>query len=437
MSCYESMDYILKKYPKAYSQVSVYHEENMYIMWSDTGKSTKHSITDSVNYYAYNGIWENYNFSDLEDLNLYLKRNRNTGKEGSFQSYDKNLREENLLKHFNMSDVRAETCRLFDYLIEEFNDDELKLSFSAKAKNISELTLNSENSLKHNRYFDISAAAQVTYNQVKSMLLFYRQNGLLSFDEVYDSINRHAQYLKKCSGQVSCDSAAMVFDEELSAFFFHEVVGHLMEAELSDLNNNTFYNYLGRKLSVPQLSIYDNGNFSPHGMAMVFDDEGIKYRNTELISNGTINRMLFSRNCSMQIDEQPTGNGRRSSFYNRPRTRMTNIVVSEGDTDIHDLIAGIENGFFCVGCNSASSSLQMFSLFPREVYLVENGRITEPLLPVAVRGNPVDALDSIIGIGNKSRTYNVFCRKYAEQPLYMTAASPAVALRNLNIRRLY
>lgn len=436
-SNYDNLDYIIKKYPKTYSQISLYNEENFFLSLSSTKKSTKHSIVDNVNYYAYNDIWENYNFSDLEELYIYLKENGNAKKARSIQSFDGNLKEENLCKHFDLSDVKSEVYYIIKSINDKFEEDDLQLHFLAIAKNISELALNSENSNKYNEYSTISAVVQIIYNHINTTLNFYKQNDLLSYDEMVDNIDRHIKYLKNCFDSIPYDNAILVFDEELSAFFFHEVVGHLMEAELSELSSNTLYSFLGRKVSTSQLNVFDDGTLSRYGMTRVFDDEGIKFQNTKLISNGVVSKMLFSRNCGLKINEQPTGNGRKSAFHFRPRTRMTNIRVSEGENDINDIISDIDKGLLCVGCNSASSSLQMFNLFPKEVYRIEKGKITGALKPIVIQGNPIKALNSITEIGNRCKTFDIFCKKYAEQPLLMTSTAPAIMLKDMIIRRLY
>jgi PmbA protein len=79
----------------------------------------------------------------------------------------------------------------------------------------------------------------------------------------------------------------------------------------------------------------------------------------------------------------------------------TNIVFETGDKDLQGLVAKVKRGILVTGFNGGNSngSTGDFS-FGIEGFLVENGKITQPVSEMNITGNMKDLWSNIGEIGN-------------------------------------
>ena len=82
--------------------------------------------------------------------------------------------------------------------------------------------------------------------------------------------------------------------------------------------------------------------------------------------------------------------------------RMTNTLLTNGDTDPDDIVADTPNGIYVahLGGGQVNTATGDFVFGMTEAYLIEGGRITEPLRQGNLIGNGPKVLEQIDAVAN-------------------------------------
>ena len=102
------------------------------------------------------------------------------------------------------------------------------------------------------------------------------------------------------------------------------------------------------------------------------------------------------------MNMRPTGNGRRESFAHLPMPRMTNTYMLAGEMDPQEIIASVDKGLYAV--NFAGGQVDItsgkFVFSASEAYLIENGKITQPVRGATLIGSGPDAMTRVSMVGD-------------------------------------
>src|SRR5260370_5389932 len=93
--------------------------------------------------------------------------------------------------------------------------------------------------------------------------------------------------------------------------------------------------------------------------------------------------------------------------------RMTNTYLLAGDTDPDAIIADTPFGLYCValGGGQVDPATGDFVFGVTEAYLVEGGRVTEPVRAAQLIGNGPEVLRRIDAVGRDFATWAGTCGK--------------------------
>jgi TldD protein len=99
---------------------------------------------------------------------------------------------------------------------------------------------------------------------------------------------------------------------------------------------------------------------------------------------------------------QPTGNGRRESYASAPLPRMTNTYMLPGESDPQEIIASVDKGLYAVnfGGGQVDITSGKFVFSASEAYLIENGKITQPVKGATLIGDGPSVLGKVSMVGN-------------------------------------
>jgi TldD protein len=136
--------------------------------------------------------------------------------------------------------------------------------------------------------------------------------------------------------------------------------------------------------------------------AITVDDEGRPAQRNVLIENGILTDYMWDHIRARKEGRLSSGNGRRQSYQHLPMVRMTNTFVLGGDSDPADIIADTERGVYVskLGGGQVNTASGDFVFGMTEAYLIEGGRLTEPLREGNLIGNGPEVLRSIDALGN-------------------------------------
>ena len=213
----------------------------------------------------------------------------------------------------------------------------------------------------------------------------------------------------------------------------HETIGHPLELDRilgyelafaggSFVTLNDFGNlrYGSEKLTVRADATLPNtpGSFG-------YDDDGIPAQDNLLIDKGILvgaitgRQMVEEANAKArkQIFNGSSGANRATAFYRVPIERMTNINIDPGnDGTLDDIIRSTEKGIVLDGDRSWSigSNREQFHFGTEAGWLVEDGRITQPVKNATYKGDTLPFWNALSAVGDPSTwevTYVPNCGK--------------------------
>ncbi len=187
-----------------------------------------------------------------------------------------------------------------------------------------------------------------------------------------------------------------------SGILLHEAIGHAFEADFNRKNTSIFADKLGKKVCDEHINVVDDGTIRCDRGSVNFDDEGVAGQKTYIVKNGVLNTYLHDRISAKYYGIAPTGNGRRQSFRFMPIPRMRCTFMENGNYTEEDIIASVKQGVYVE--NFTNGQVQIgagdFTFFVKSGYLIENGKLTQPIKDINIIGNGPKALADITMVGN-------------------------------------
>lgn len=187
-----------------------------------------------------------------------------------------------------------------------------------------------------------------------------------------------------------------------SGILLHEAIGHAFEADFNRKNISIFSDQLNKKICNENISVIDDGTIAFNRGSVNIDDEGNYGQKTYIVKNGVLNSYLHDRISAKHYGVSPTGNGRRQSFKNVPIPRMRVTYMESGNTTEEDIISSVKNGIYVNQFTNGQVQIGAgdFTFFVKSGYLIENGKLTQPVKDINIIGNGPKALAGITMVGN-------------------------------------
>lgn len=182
----------------------------------------------------------------------------------------------------------------------------------------------------------------------------------------------------------------------------HEAVGHGLEADLASLGLSVYHKKIGQKIAGDKITVVDDATLAGRRGSFVFDDEGVPSERTVLIEKGMLKNYLYDRRMAIKDGARSTGNGRRESYRFKPICRMTNTMILPGRDDPEDIIRTTDHGLFVkkMGGGQVNTVNGDFVFEVNEGYLIEKGKIGEPVRGAMLMGNGPKVLQTIDKVGS-------------------------------------
>ncbi len=183
---------------------------------------------------------------------------------------------------------------------------------------------------------------------------------------------------------------------------FHEACGHGLEADLVRKGASAFAGKVGELVASPLVTLVDDATMDGEWGQFAIDDEGAPAQRNVLIENGVLLDYLWDGNRARDAGRRSSGNGRRQTYRSLPMVRMTNTYLAGGDQDPSDIIASVDRGVYVarLGGGQVNTASGDFVFGMTEAYLIEDGRLTEPLREGQLIGNGPKVLQLIDAVGN-------------------------------------
>lgn len=182
----------------------------------------------------------------------------------------------------------------------------------------------------------------------------------------------------------------------------HEAIGHGLEGDFNRKGTSAFAGRIGEKVASELCTVVDDGTLADRRGSLNVDDEGVPTQCTVLIENGVLKGYMQDKLSARLMGMVPTGNGRRESYAHLPMPRMTNTYMLAGHSDPEEIISTVDHGLYAVnfGGGQVDITSGKFVFSASEAYLIENGKITQPVRGATLIGNGPDVLTRVTMVGN-------------------------------------
>lgn len=195
---------------------------------------------------------------------------------------------------------------------------------------------------------------------------------------------------------------AVVLSSDAGGTMIHEAIGHGLEADLAQQGLSVYSGKVGEKVASSLITVVDDPTLPQKRGTYPFDDEGVVSQRTVLVENGILKGYLYDRLSALRDGVSSTGNGRRESYQVKPIPRMSNTLILPGKTKPEEIIHSVEKGLFVkkMGGGQVNTVNGDFVFEVSEGYLIEKGRLGEPVRGAILIGNGPQVLNEIDLVGD-------------------------------------
>jgi TldD protein len=194
----------------------------------------------------------------------------------------------------------------------------------------------------------------------------------------------------------------VVIKSGTGGILFHEACGHGLEADHIVKDASAYKDRLGQLVASPLVTLVDDGTVHDEWGSAAIDDEGHPSQRNVLIENGILTDYMWDYLRARKEHRTSSGNGRRQSYQHLPMVRMTNTYLLAGTDDPDEIVAQTPSGVYVaqLGGGQVNTATGDFVFGMTEAYLIEGGKITEPIRDANLIGNGPDVLAKIDAVGN-------------------------------------
>jgi len=220
----------------------------------------------------------------------------------------------------------------------------------------------------------------------------------------------------------------VILSSEAGGTMIHEACGHAFEADFIYKKTSVFTNKMGKKVASDLITVIDDATIPGKFGTYRFDDEGTPSHRNVLIENGIMKSIMSDRYNAKLLGIKSSGNGRRESFRNKPTPRMSNTFIAQGKTPPEEIISSVNNGLFVrkMGGGQVDVVNGDFVFEVTEGYIIENGKIKNPVRGAILTGNGPKILEIIDMVGTDLEFATGVCGKYDHAPV--SDAQPTIRI---------
>ncbi|MDR1200789.1 MAG: TldD/PmbA family protein [Tannerellaceae bacterium] len=198
--------------------------------------------------------------------------------------------------------------------------------------------------------------------------------------------------LRKIGQQkVASGKYTMVVDNMNSNQLLSPIIGAMYGSSIQQ-KNSFLLDKLSSKVLGENITLIDEPHLIGKRGARYFDNEGIRTRRMPLFEKGVLKNYYFDTYYANKLATAPT--------ISSPSI----LTIEMGSKNIDELIASTSKGILVTGFNggNSNSSTGDFS-YGVEGFLIENGKLTQPISEMNITGNIVTLWNNLTEIGNDVR----------------------------------
>ena len=226
-------------------------------------------------------------------------------------------------------------------------------------------------------------------------------NGQLRYEQIADQAI-HMARVNLAAIPAPAGMMPVVLGSGWPGVLLHEAVGHGLEGDFNRKGASTFSGRMGQQVASKGVTVIDDGTMLDRRGSLSIDDEGTPTQRNVLIEDGILTAYMQDKHNAGLMGVKPTGNGRRESYAHLPMPRMTNTFMLGGQSTPEEIISTVKRGIYApnFGGGQVDITSGKFVFSTSEAYLIENGKITQPIKGATLIGNGPESMQKISMIGN-------------------------------------
>ena len=219
-------------------------------------------------------------------------------------------------------------------------------------------------------------------------------------DEAYQQASTNLSAMPAPAGLMT-----VVLGPGWPGILLHEAIGHGLEGDFNRKKTSAFSNLLGSRIADKQINVVDDGTIKDRRGSLNIDDEGNETQRTVLIENGVLKGYLQDSLNAKLMNMPLTGNGRRESYAHLPMPRMTNTLMTNGSFQPTEIIESVKKGIYApnFGGGQVDITSGKFVFSSSLAWLIEDGKLTQPIKGASIVGNGPDVLQKVSMVGNDTK----------------------------------
>lgn len=263
-------------------------------------------------------------------------------------------------------------------------------------------------------------------------------NCIMKNDAALNQVKRAVQQALRNLDAISAPAGSfpVVLGPGWPAVLFHEAVGHGLEGDFNRKKTSVFTGKMGEKVASELCTVVDDGTIPNRRGSLSVDDEGTPTQKTILIENGILKNYMQDNLNARLMKTKSTGNGRRESYSSLPMPRMTNTYLLPGKNTPEEIIASVEKGIYAADFSGGQVDITSgkFVFTASEAYLIENGKITQPIKGATFIGSGHEVLKKISMVGNDLKLDSGIgnCGK-AGQTIPVGVGQPTLKIKSMTV----
>jgi len=189
---------------------------------------------------------------------------------------------------------------------------------------------------------------------------------------------------------------------------------------------------MGQQVASPLITLVDFANQALGEQCPVplfVDDEGTLAEDAVIIHQGVLKSYMNNKETALHFKHDLTGNARAYGFYDEPLVRMRNTAILPGKSDLQEMIASIDDGYYLIkSSNGQADSTSEFMFGVTMGYEIKNGKLGKAIKDTTISGVAFDLLKSVTMVSNDMKwDSSGMCGKKQGIPVGM--GGPAIKCR--------
>jgi PmbA protein len=184
------------------------------------------------------------------------------------------------------------------------------------------------------------------------------------------------------------------------------VLGGALTAEAAQRGRSLFTGRVGETFGPSHLTLVDDGRRTDGPASAPFDGEGTPTSRTPLLAGGVLQGFLHNLFTAARDGTVSTGNARRASHRTTPASGPTNLALEPGDLAPEQLVAEVDDGFYCqqvMGLHSGANPISGEVSVGAAGMLIRDGELTEAVREATIATTIPHLLAEVVEIGSDLR----------------------------------